>query len=111
MEEILQFLITAVNNYTEQDLSWFKTLVDDSLAGRQNAESDSDMYYNTTIIDNITANLTATDVKTIVKIRLIFKTIQELWIHYNGNINLLGEYILTEKPTAILPNPPTQNST
>src|SRR4051812_23197680 len=103
MDGIIQFLVQITNNYIGKNLTWFKTIIEDSLVRRTNVESNSKFKYNATILDNITVTLLGINVKTVIKIKLIFDCIKVLWEQYNGNVNLFQEFFLTDKPFLSLP--------
>ena len=76
-QEILEALLVCIEKYSKgsENKEWFIKLIQDSLNGNTNSETNEDLIYNATVVENILANLLAVDIKTIVKIRLLYKII------------------------------------
>jgi len=102
-QEILQALLNCIERHLEEgeNKTWFTRLIRNSLSGNNDPEIDTDLIYNATVIENILANLLFIDIKTIVKIRLVHRTISSLWKENRGDIRMLNNYILENKPTII----------
>jgi hypothetical protein len=96
----LQALLNNIEKYPEghENKTWFTKLIQNSLAGNTEHETEIDLLYNATVIENILATLLAVDIKTIVKVRMVSKIINTMWAENDWNINLLHSYILEEKP-------------
>ena len=105
--QIIQALLQCIERYPEgsENKEWFTKLFQDSLNGKTNIETDIDLIYNATVIENILAMLLAIDIKTIVKVRMVHKVISTLWEENKWDLNILNRYILQEKPT-----PPIQDN-
>ena len=97
--EILQALLECIGKHPEgeENKKWFMKLIQDSLEEKINLETDIDLIYNTTIMEDILANMLAIDIKTIVKIRIIHKIITILWIENKWDPSSLNNYILENK--------------
>ena len=102
-QEILQTLLTCIEKYPEEsdNKKWFIRLIQNSLSGNNDPEIDIDLIHNATVIENILANMLSIDIRTIVKIRLVHKTICTLWEENGGNLEELNNYILENKPMLI----------
>ena len=79
-QEILQILHTLLNHIEKcsdgyKNKVWFTKLIQDSLNGQICPETDSDLFYNATIIEHILLSILAIDIKTIIKIRMVHKVI------------------------------------
>ena len=109
--EILQALLECIGKHPEgeENKKWFMKLIQDSLEKKTNPETDVDLIYNATIIEDILANILAIDIKTIVKIRMIHKIITTLWIENGWDLSSLNNYILENKPI-ILDNSPNRHN-
>jgi hypothetical protein len=57
--QIIQALLQCVERYPEgsENKEWFTKLFQDSLNGKTNIETDIDLIYNATVIENILAML------------------------------------------------------
>src|SRR5438552_4501399 len=101
LQDILQALLQCVENHLKGDENkeWFVKLIQDSLNGTTNQETDIDLIYNATVIENILVNLLAIDIRIIVKVRMVYKIINTLWEKNKWDANLLNSYILNNKPT------------
>ena len=84
-QEILNALLLCIEKHSEgnEHKEWFIKLIQDSLNGNTNSETNEDLIYNATVIENLLANLLAVDIKVIVKIRLLYKIINTLWEENN----------------------------
>ena len=102
-QEILQTLLTCIEKHPEEsdNKKWFIRLIQNSLSGNNDPEIDIDLIHNATVIENILANMLSIDIRTIVKIRLVHKTICTLWEENGGNLEELNNYILENKPMLI----------
>ena len=100
LQRIFQALLQCVENHHKGDENkeWFGRLIQNSLNGMTNHETDLDLIYNAIVIENILANLLAIDIKIIVKVRMIHKIINTLWEENKWDSNLLNNYILENKP-------------
>ena len=80
-QEILEALLVCIKKHPKgnENKEWFIKLIQDSLNGNTNSETNKDLIYNATVVENILANLLAVDIKTIVKIKLIYKIINAVW--------------------------------
>src|SRR5438552_6668000 len=101
LQDILQALLQCVENHLKGDENkeWFVKLIQDSLNGTTNQETDIDLIYNATVIENILVNLLTIDIRIIVKVRMVHKIINTLWEENKWDTNLLNSYILNNKPT------------
>src|SRR5438477_2981386 len=99
LQDILQALLQCVENHPKGDENkeWFAKLIQNSLNGTTNQETDIDLIYNTTVIENILTNLLAIDIRIIVKVRMVHKIINTLWKKNKWDTNLLNSYILNNK--------------
>jgi hypothetical protein len=79
--QIIQALLQCIEKYPEgsENKEWFMKLFQDSLNGRTNIETEVDLIYNATVIENILATLLAIDIKLIVKVRMVHKVITTIW--------------------------------
>ena len=79
-QEILQALLHYVerNPKGDENKEWLVRLIQSSLNDTPNQEIEADLFYNAMIGENLLANLLAVDIKTIVKIRMIHKIINNL---------------------------------
>jgi len=100
LQQILQALLQCIQEHPKGDENkeWFIKLIQDSLNDTKNQEIDEDLIYNATVVENILTNLLAIDIRTIVKIRMVHKTINVLWEENKWDMNLLNSYILNSKP-------------
>src|SRR5438477_11868742 len=98
--EIIQALLQCIENYSEgsENKEWFTKLFQNSLRRQNNIEIDIDLVYNATFMKNLLATLLAIDVKTIVKVRIVYKVIITFWKKNNWDLNVLNNYIINEKP-------------
>jgi hypothetical protein len=78
----------------DENKEWFAKLIQDSLNGTTNQETDIDLIYNATVIENILVNLLAIDIRIIVKVRMVHKIINTLWKENKWDANLLNSYIV-----------------
>src|SRR5438876_9967140 len=101
-QEILEVLLACIEKHPKgsENKEWFIKLIQDSLNSNTNSETNEDLIYNPTVVENILANLLTVDIKTIVKIRLLYKIINTVWKENNWNANFLNSYIFEEKPTS-----------
>src|SRR5438876_3681236 len=102
-QEILQTLLTCIEKNPEEsdNKKWFIRLIQNSLSDNNDPEIDIDLIHNATVIENILANMLSIDIRTIVKIRLVHKTICTLWEENGGNLEELNNYILENKSMLI----------
>ena len=98
--QIIQALLQCIEKYPEgsENKEWFMKLFQDSLNGRTNIETEADLIYNATVIENILATLLAIDIKLIVKVRMVHKVITTMWEENKWDLGMLNRYILEEKP-------------
>ena len=84
-QEILEALLVCIEKHPKgsENKEWFIKLIQDSLNGNTNSETNEDLIYNATVVENILANLLAVDIKTIVKIKLLYKIINTVWEENN----------------------------
>src|SRR5438477_2462601 len=101
-QEILKALLACIEKHPKgsENKEWFIKLIQDSLNGNTNSETNEDLIYNATVVENILANLLAVDIKTIIKIRLLYKIINTVWEENNWDVNFLNSYIFEEKSTS-----------
>jgi hypothetical protein len=106
-QEILQILFMCIKKHPEEsdNKKWFIRLIQNSLSGNNDPEIDIDLIHNATVIENILANMLSIDIKTIVKIRLVHKTICTLWKENGRNLEELNNYILENKLVLINTSP------
>ena len=99
-QEILEALLVYIEKHPKgsENKEWFIKLIQNSLNSNTNSETNENLIYNTTVVENILANLLAVNIKTIVKIRLLYKIINTVWKENNWDVNLLNSYIFEEKP-------------
>src|SRR5438477_10764017 len=99
-QEILQTLLTCIEKHPEKsdNKKWFIRLIQNSLSGNNNPKIDIDLIHNATVIENILSNMLLINIRTIVKIRLVYKTICILWKENGRNLEELNIYILEIKP-------------
>ena len=98
--QILQALLECIGKYPDgnENKEWFTKLIQYSLNGQTCPDTDSDLFYNATMIEHILSTILAIDIKTIVKIRMVHKVILTMWEENNGDMSWLSRYILDEKP-------------
>src|SRR5438552_13376748 len=106
-QEILQALLNCIERYPEEGENkiWFTRLIRNSLSDNNDPKIDTDLIYNATVIESIFANLLSIDIKTIVKVRLVHRTISFLWEENGEDIRVLNNYILENKFTIINTDP------
>src|SRR5438477_13202124 len=106
-KEIFQALLNYIERHPEEEenKTSFTRLIKNSLSYNNNPEIDTDLIYNTMVIESILANLLSIDIKTIVKVRLVHRTISSLWEENGEDIRVLNNYILENKPTIINTDP------
>ena len=102
-QEIFQTLLTCIEKHPEEsdNKKWFIRLIQNSLSSNNDPEIDIDLIHNATVIENILANMLSIDIRTIVKIRLVYKTICTLWKENSKSLKTLNNYILENKPVFI----------
>src|SRR5438552_18111829 len=102
-QEILQALLNCIERHPEEgeNKTWFTRLIKNSLSGNNDLEINIDLIYNAMVIESILVNLLSIDIKTIVKIKLVYRTISSLWKKNEGDIRVLNNYILENKSTII----------
>ena len=100
-QEILEALLACIEKHPKEseNKEWFIKLIQDSLNGNTNSETNEDLIYNATVVENILANLLIVDIKIIIKIKLLYKIINTVWEENNWDVNLLNSYIFQEKST------------
>jgi hypothetical protein len=100
---ILQAILECIEKNPDGDNNkkWFTKLIQCSLNGQNCPETDLDLIYNATIIEQILATILAIDIKTIVKIRMVQKVIITMWDENKWDSNLLNNYIYEEKPVPL----------
>ena len=105
----MQALLEHIGKYPDgsENKEWFTKLIQNSLNGQECLETDLDLFYNATVIEQILSTILAIDIKTIIKIRMVHKAILTTWEENNWDTNLLNSYILNEKPH--IPNIQLQN--
>ena len=98
-QEILQTLLICIEKYPEEsdNKKWFIRLIQNSLNGNNNSKINIDLIYNTTVIESILVNMLSINIRTIIKIRLVHKTICILWEENSENLKILNNYILKNK--------------
>ena len=102
-QEILQAILKCIENYPEgeKNKNWFIRLVQNSLHENSYIETDRDLIYNATNGEQIISTLLAINIKTVVKIRMVYKIINATWEENKWDINLLNNFILQDKPTTL----------
>src|SRR5438552_18602543 len=102
-QEIFQTFLMCIKKHSEKsdNKKWFIRLIQNSLSDNNNPEIDIDLIHNATVIENILANMLSINIRTIVKIRLVHKTICTLWKENGENLEELNNYILENKPVLI----------
>ena len=110
--QILHALLDCIGKYPDgnENKEWFTKLIQYSLNGQTCPDTDSDLFYNATMIEHILSSILAIDIKTIVKIRMVHKVIITMWEENNGDMNWLSRYILDEKPTIPSLQPTLENN-
>ena len=99
-QEIIMALLRCIEKYPEGETNkiWFIKLFQNSLHNQQDPDLDMDLIYNATKLENLLARILATDIKTIVKVRMVQKVILTLWEENQWDLDNLNSYALESKP-------------
>ena len=78
---ILQALVELIEKHPQgcDNKEWLLQLIYNSLMRTSDTNIEADLIYNTTLGENILANLLAVNIKTIVKTRILQKLLNRLW--------------------------------